>query len=329
MKKSVYALLLVALLILPILASTLVHADGYYMFGGANGEPVFETGTAGPSGETLYATEEQARSAAQVSSSQSSNTATTKKEIKPFVANKDSYLPVFIQEKLYIWEIGGDYDKNASALIMKYLLLFIVIILTYSALTSAEFPEGTTSRVILSVIVGFMATFMITTKELLTMLTSYSALGVAFGVFLPIVILGFFTMMVAKKMNPTGIFLQKIAWVIYSAYLFIRTGGLLIADYYKNAPTENWAKLLYNIFQPILPSASSLTSYDTPMLFVLAVTAIAVFVFMVWKNEYVEKWIAHQAIDSEKEAYKGLSERSREKMKIDAETLQKAGSGKE
>ena len=332
MKKGVFVLLLIALLLVPILATT-IQAAGYYMSGGANGEPIYVDGNAGPSGEKVYSTESAAIAAAQTSSSSTATTGakTPAASTTPLTIDKDSLVPVFIQEKINLWLVG---DPNAGGVgnMMKWLLLFIVIILVYAALSSAEFPEGTTARVTISVIVGFLATFAITTQELITMLTSYTALGVTFAVFLPLVILGFFTMMIAKKMNPVGIYVQKIAWLIYSVYLFLKTGLLLILSYEAEGSTSQYVILARKIFNPILPTEAEavnlLTTYNKQMLFVLAIVSIAVFVFMVWKKDYVDAWIAREAIESEKEAYKNLSERSREKMKVDAETMQKGAKDK-
>jgi len=330
MKKGVYVILLVALFVLPVLV-TIVQAQStvYWQddFGNRKSGSVSDV----PKGIDYFGSAEEVGTdyfAIGTGGSQVVAPSKTAKTVAPYVYNPKSLWPDFIQHRLYLWEHNSISDPLVGPM-MKYLLLFIVIILIYSALASAEFPESAPVRIILSVVVGFMATFAITTKELLTMLNSYSALGVTFAVFLPLVILGFFTMMMAKKMNPTGIFLQKIAWLIYSVYLFIKTGMLWLMDASKVNSDSAWVSLLSKVFNPIIPKGEDaeklLTSYDKPMLFILAIVSIAVFVFMVWKNDYVNRWLTKQETESEREAYEKLSERSKAKMQVDAATMQNAG----
>jgi len=138
----------------------------------------------------------------------------------------------WINEKVELWlhaDLTTQTAEQRGALgdTLKFMLLGLVILLVYSALTFAQFPENGVYRLSTAITIGFLSTFLVTTQELLTMLSSYTALGVTLGVFLPIMILGFFTMMVANSSHPMGIFVQKIAWVIYSGYLFIKTFGLL------------------------------------------------------------------------------------------------------
>ena len=151
----------------------------------------------------------------------------------PFESIAGTPLGNWVNNKVELWLHTNLADTSATQRgaigdTMKWLLLFLVIILVYSSLTYASFPESLSLRIVTSVIIGFLSTFLITTSELLTMLNSYTALGVTLGVFFPIMILGFFTIMVSSTANPMGIFLQKIAWVIYSGYLFIKTFGLLV-----------------------------------------------------------------------------------------------------
>ena len=72
---------------------------------------------------------------------------------------------------------------------------------------------------------------MISKEEIITAMTSYTALGIALIVFFPILVLGFFTLVVASKASPMGIFIQRILWLIYSVYLFIKAGTVAFLKY--------------------------------------------------------------------------------------------------
>ena len=238
-----------------------------------------------------------------------------------------------------IWLKGG--ELSAMGNFIKFMVLFLIVLLVYSALSFAGFPtkkDGTGSPVlqfIIALIVGIIATFPLTNQELVTMLTSYKALGIALTVFFPILILGFFTLVVASKANPMGIFLQKIIWVIYSVYLFIKTGALFLAMQYVKVqngtvvllkPGEGMPEWL----KPFLPGtkeeiAKVLSENDTTMLFILLITSIAVFVIMVLGNKYVEAWLEKEKRDADVAAAQDTAERAVRKQKLDAKALSDLG----
>lgn len=141
--------------------------------------------------------------------------------------------------RVAIWETGlTDANYGLIGNLLKYLVLILVIILVYSALMYVKFPESNSLKLLLAVVIGVIATFAITSAELLSALHSYTAMGVTLILFFPILILGFLTIMVASVANPFGIFLQRIMWLIYSIYLFIKTGLLLLVRLYWNSPNN-------------------------------------------------------------------------------------------
>jgi hypothetical protein len=239
-------------------------------------------------------------------------------------------------EKLDIWLKGGE-GTSAEDLgeLLKWLVLILVIILIYSALSFVNFPENGIAKIAIAIIVGFLATFLITTAELLTSLQSYTALGVTLTLFFPIMILGFFTIVVATKGNPVGIFLQKIMWVIYSVYLFIKTGILyLFKLYYVTNPKPGikfpayWPKGLKEFGVDLMSkfatneTINSLGRYDAGMLLTLLISAIAVFFIMVPGNKIVRTWFAQQKIDAEIESKKAKITRSDARDKINAKAME-------
>jgi len=222
-----------------------------------------------------------------------------------------------------IWEQGMSIDStnvNFIGAMTKYLILLLILILIYSALAFANFPENAGLRMTLAVIGGILSTFLITTKELITGLISYSALGVTLFTFFPILVLGFFTLVVATKANPIGIFLQRIMWLIYSVYLFIKTGVLAYAMSLQD-PAES-AIVKFFVGNDISQTANGI-SPDVTMLIVLLVVSIAVFIIMVLGDKPIVAWLAKEKRDSEREAQKAMLERSHAYDKDRADMIQK------
>jgi len=198
----------------------------------------------------------------------------------------------------------GENDITIIGQMLKWILLFIIIILIYSAFNAAGFPEKTLLKIILSIVVGFMASFLITTRELLTMMQGYTALGVTLGVFLPFMILGFFTIMVAKSMNPIGIYLQKVVWIIFSVYLLIKTWTLWSFIDEANAGTLNVGQaynvniLFFKIPVKITQSMLNMVNNsDQTILLALAIASIAS-LFIMLSNKLVIRWFAKEELDA-------------------------------
>lgn len=237
-----------------------------------------------------------------------------------------------LKEKWDLWLKGGDLGALGNT--VKILFLLIVILLIYSSLAYAKFPESTIMQIILAVVVGLMATFLITTNELLTVLQSYKALGITLSVFLPIMILTFFTMVVSSKASPIGIFSQKIAWVIYSAYLFLKTIGIIWLMQVAKVGADG--KIIWATASNKMPAYLALlltkntenlkqimSSNDSLISIVLLITSIAVFVIMVLGNKIVLAWLAKERINAEVETQKQMIERSHAYDKARAESMQK------
>ncbi len=121
------------------------------------------------------------------------------------------------------WEQGtNDLDK----ITVKYLFLILIAILIFSILASASFPENAIARIIISGIVSVLATFYITPDEIWGMLAAYTGLGITLGLFIPIAILLFFTIIIMVKASPMGVFFSRILWLIFSLWAIFK--GLFI-----------------------------------------------------------------------------------------------------
>jgi hypothetical protein len=201
----------------------------------------------------------------------------------------------------------GATEFDLAGEIIKWLFLVLIVLLIYSALTFASFPESAGIRLIVAIVGGALATFLLTTQELMTAVQSYSAMGIALVVFFPILVLAFFTLVVATKANPIGILLQRILWLIFSVYLFLKAGILFALSrgpdtlFYDTASALSSTKALTSI------QASTI---DKPMLILLMVVAVAVFAIAVVSNKFVVHWLAKEKISGEVESEKSMLERS-------------------
>ena len=58
----------------------------------------------------------------------------------------------------------------------KWLILLLIVTLIYSSFSFVEFPENTGMKILLSVIIGFLSTILISQQEVVTIIISYTAL---------------------------------------------------------------------------------------------------------------------------------------------------------
>jgi len=227
--------------------------------------------------------------------------------------------------KLIIWEKGLTIDGTNIDFVgamTKYLLLFLIIVMIYSALAFANFPENAGLRIIIALILGVLSTFLITTNEIITGLTSYTSLGVTLFTFFPILILGFFTLVVATKASAVGIFIQKIMWLIYSVYLFLKTAVLAYVKYLLSNGKTPADDGIVKFFMGKDINISTIPA-DSTMLILLLIVSIAVFIIMVISDGPVIAWLGKAKMDSDILAKKEEMERANAYQKLMANQLSK------
>ena len=116
------------------------------------------------------------------------------------------------------WE-RGEIQKST----LKIFLLILITVLLFSTFSFVDFPSGFILKSVLSIFLGFFITFFITPDEILGALLGYKALGVSLMIFFPILILAFFSFMVAFRMsNPFTLLAQRLLWLIYGLFLIFR-----------------------------------------------------------------------------------------------------------
>ncbi len=315
MKKRIFALLFISLIFLSLISG--VFAD--YCQGSAGNKLAGynEAGCITQSGTWI-------REDSPTTSATGDVTSRTEELKKEYGLND------FFASRIATWELGALGDQGLAGTTLKYLVLALVILLIYSALTYANFPDtfagsgGAVTRLLISVIVGLLATFAITTNELLAMLQSYTALGITLTLFFPIMILMFFTIVTARAASPIGIFGQKIIWIIYSVYLFAKTAiYLIIANKYMILRMEaGWIKDTVDFFMGE-KTVDAIQTLDPVILTIMLITSIAVFIIFVWRDDAVIAWVAKEARDSELEAQKSMLERSHTYDKLRAEEMKR------
>jgi len=244
---------------------------------------------------------------------------------------------------------------------VKYFLLILIILLVYSGFSYMDFPENPIIRGIMSAVVGFLATFLIATNELITGLLGYSALGLTGFIILPILALLAITFVVASKSDPVGMFLSRIIWGIYGFALLIKAGILALwLKYFGVVKLESGA---YRAFQRTYPAnhakagtaipvppqihaflpkkqvvgqtagsfekitdldklGSILQTADLTTLWILIITAILILIFLAFKGDWIQEWISKTKRDAEIQAEKAKISRSKAYDTVRSEAMQ-------
>lgn len=142
--------------------------------------------------------------------------------VSQFVIAQDIFDPV--KDMFAKWEEG-----ELSVNIAKYLFFAMLIILVYAIIGSIPIlkdmggPDfGWFLKLILSVIIGFLATAYLTPSEVYAMLASYSAMGFVLAAGLPFVILIFFTIEISKTGGAGGKLFAKLMWFAFIAFLIYK-----------------------------------------------------------------------------------------------------------
>ena len=251
-----------------------------------------------------------------------------------------------------LWELGSDnLSQDQLGLLgetVKYLVLILVSLAIYGALSAMEFPKGPVLRMFLSIVIGLLGTFMITTKELLTVLISYSALTMTILIAVPFIVILGFTVLSAYKANAAGLYASRILWAVLAIFLICKALNLLLLFNYfvvidngtlqnhsymavdKNATIPTW------VFA-FIPSKKSDTSAgyqsdnarigqiignaDISTVWVLLFVGLAIMWFMVINGRWIYQWLEKEARDSAIEAAKNNIRLSAARDKLQADAM--------
>lgn len=128
----------------------------------------------------------------------------------------------FISDLFTSWS-AGDFDVN----IAKYLLWIMLTLLLFSIFTSVSFPPNFFVRWLIAIPIAFLSIAYVTPSEILSIINTYSALGITLSVILPFFIVLFFSaaLMSVKKIKEltAGRILAEVAvWMLFTAFLIYK-----------------------------------------------------------------------------------------------------------
>ena len=108
--------------------------------------------------------------------------------------------------------------------IAKYLFFFMLIILIFSVLKFAKFPDNGFLQFLIALPVAFLASAYLAPEEIFTILQSYETLGIVLSFILPFIILLFFSAMLVsnekiKHMSMPKIMLEVFLWFFFAVVL--------------------------------------------------------------------------------------------------------------
>jgi hypothetical protein len=197
------------------------------------------------------------------------------------------------------WE-SGEIQKSS----LKIFILALFIILFFSIFAFVDFPPNFVLKIVASVIMGFIVSWMLTPDEILDSLIGLKALGVSLMIFFPILILTFFSFVIGFKMrNPFGIMAQKILWLVYGLFLVLRTGAILFSflDFSKVSFFSRLGRVVSGFFKGLVGWTSPTVSQGdlTTMLIIHFVVGLVVIWIFVLKNSDFIEWAYKQRIESE------------------------------
>ncbi len=211
----------------------------------------------------------------------------------------------FWQERYDLWLHGySSTNFNLAGETLKWLVLLLIIALVYSALAQAQFPDNMIARLVVALVIGILATFLLTSEDLLTAMQSYSALGMTLLLFFPFLILGFFTIVTASAANPFGIFIQKILWVIYSIYLILNSLIILVLMNTKTGGNAFWSFFKDYLVTPLLggqasPALNQAVANANGVALVVMIIAAIVALTITRGDNFLIAWLASQKAEAD------------------------------
>jgi len=231
------------------------------------------------------------------------------------------------------WEnawFSGDTLDTKNGGIVKYFALLLVVLIIYSTLKYVDFPEGGISKIAIAIIIGLLSTFAITTNEIITLLNSYTALGVTVITIFPILILSFFTLVTIEKGKAGGLFFSRIIWLVYGGYLLIKAAIPWLIKFFGNwgYTQDSTGKVteLSGIFSGFITASDFqkiIESESNMMLFILTIVAIAILWIAIFHFKWIIEIVAREKLNAATEAATIRKEKSRAYEEANAKQIDK------
>ena len=115
--------------------------------------------------------------------------------------------------------------------------------------------------------------------------------------------------------------------MIYTVFLFIKVGGILLyrwlggTDFSTPVVESEFLRDIYNFLAG--DPSKAYGAGDTTILIVLLISAIAVFVIFVAKNDTLVHWLAHQKRNADLTKSEDVIERAKRLRELEAESTRK------
>lgn len=144
------------------------------------------------------------------------------------VSQPSEQIPNTITGHSIVGDLFANWGKgNLDINIAKYLFWIILTLFVFSALHFAKFPDNNFIQFLLGITISFLATAYITPKEVFTILTTYTALGLTLSVIVPFLIIIFFSAMLLSNekishMTIAKIMMEVMLWLFFIGFLIYK-----------------------------------------------------------------------------------------------------------
>jgi hypothetical protein len=121
-----------------------------------------------------------------------------------------------------IFSSTGGLSGASGTLTAQWLLFFLVVLIVYAISSAIPFLGNSknhwTVKAGVSVVIGVLAVFFLSTEEVLTILQTYKTLGITLTVIVPF----FIVAIVSKDLRKKSGLMSKFVWVLFLGTLLVR-----------------------------------------------------------------------------------------------------------
>ncbi|MBS3080280.1 hypothetical protein J4221_02315 [Candidatus Pacearchaeota archaeon] len=188
------------------------------------------------------------------------------------------------------WEEG-----NLSINIAKYLFLLLITLFVWSILDFGGIIPSKTVTWIISFMIAFLSIAYVAPQQIWILLTGFDALGLTLIFFVPLIVLGLFTLRVAAVGGARGVLAQRLIWFVYFLFLV----GNFVSGMVNNR---------INVSEPFAW---------------VYIGAIFLVICVVFFNKFIIKWLGIAELEAESEAAGKTLERAVRLRRMEAEALRK------
>ena len=117
----------------------------------------------------------------------------------------------------------------------KFFLGILILFLIWGILDTTGLIKNGLINFGISIVVAFLSTAYLLPSEIISVMQTYSALGLTIGVIFPFAVVLLFTFGAVKSQDLTGTVIQYILWIVFTFFIFYR---LLISFDQASAPVS-------------------------------------------------------------------------------------------